>query len=69
MKEGNTMKDEGIMEIRTIRHHISEEFTHNIREYIAYLQSLEQQYEVQIRSAEQIIQKPKEEAIRLRKAA
>ncbi len=63
------MKDKGIMEIRTIRHQISEEFRHNIREYIAYLQSQEWQYEAQIRSAEQVIQKPKEEAIRLRKAA
>ncbi len=65
------MKDEGIMEIRMIRHQISEEFEHNIRKYIAYLQSQEWQYEAQIRLAEQIlfVQEPKEEAARLRKTA
>ena len=64
------MKDESIMEIRTIRHQISEEFEHNIRKYIAYLQSQEWQYEAQIRSAEiLLIQEPAKEATGSRKVA
>lgn len=65
------MKDESMMELRTIRHEISAEFEHDIEKYIAYLQSQACQYEAQIRLAEQIllVQEPKEETVVLRKAA
>ena len=65
------MKDEGIMEIRAIRHQISEEFDHDIQKYIAFLQSQAGQYDAQLRLAEQMLltQKPEEETRLLRKAA
>ncbi len=65
------MKDEGIMEIRAIRHQISEEFNHDIQQYVAYLQRQASSYNAQIRLAETLLlpQEPQQETPRLRKAA
>ncbi len=42
------MIDEGVAEIRAIRHKISEEFGHDIHDYIAYLRTQDEQYAEQV---------------------
>ena len=49
------MKDEGMTEIRAIRHQISDEYGHNIQEYINYLQSQDEQYADQIALARKLL--------------
>ncbi len=49
------MTDEGMTEIRIIRHQISEEFGHNIHDYIAYLHTQDEQYADQIALAQKLL--------------
>jgi hypothetical protein len=67
------MKDDMIEEIRAVRHQISEEFGHNIQQYIAYLNSQQEQYAQQLELGRQVLKKSSatipESAERLRQAA
>ena len=49
------MIDEGMAEIRAIRHQISEEFGHHVQDYIAYLHSQDEQYTAQITLAHKLL--------------
>ncbi len=50
------MKDEAIAELREIRHQISQEFDHDPKKYIAYLQQQNDQYAAQIGLYQRLVQ-------------
>jgi hypothetical protein len=50
------MTDEAIADLREIRHQISQEFDHDPKKYLAYLQQQNYKYAAQIELYQQLVQ-------------